>query len=150
MPTGPYTFPRSLSDNHTIDPALQSTPKCCCDIDPASNPDLATPSKRMCYLAAGLANTLSGFVLISKACASHLEMSKLVASPVIDHVPHKLKHPDWSLLSSQPTLAQLPQRSVGEISWWSWRKPQMCTEVDYGAADHQWGCKCTAGHYEPN
>ncbi|KAF8221738.1 hypothetical protein L208DRAFT_1382145 [Tricholoma matsutake] len=109
MPAVPSTFPGSLSDDHTIDPALWSTPKCCHDINPASNPDLVTPSKRMHYLAAGLANTSSGSILISKAHASHLEMLKLVAPPVIDHVPRELEHPDWGLLSSKTTSAQLPR-----------------------------------------
>ena len=103
------TFPGSPSDN-TIDPALRSTPKC--HIDPASNPDLATPSKRMRYLAAGLASTSSGSILISKVCASHAEMSRLVMPPIVDHVPQELEQPDWPLLSSEAPLDSLSQMEL--------------------------------------
>jgi DDE superfamily endonuclease len=106
---GPSTFPGSLLDD-TIDPVLRSTPKH--RIDAASNPDLATPSKHMHYLAAGLANTSSGSILISKACASHLQMSKPVTPPVVDHVPRELEEPNWSLLSSKTASALLSREEL--------------------------------------
>src|SRR5258707_14835788 len=106
---GPSTFPGLLSDD-TIDPVLQSTLKL--HLDPASDPDLATPLKCMCYLAAGWENTSSGSILISKAFASHLQMSKLIAPPIVNHVPWELEHPDWSLLSLKTPSASLPRKML--------------------------------------
>jgi hypothetical protein len=106
---GPSTFPGSMSDD-TIDPALRSPPKR--RIDPASNPDLATPSKRMRFLAAGLTNTSSGSILISKARVSHLEMAKHLTPPVVEHVPGELEYPEWSLLQYDAPLMSLPRSAL--------------------------------------
>ena len=104
-------FSGSLSDD-IVDPTLRSPPKR--QIDPASNPDLATPSKRMRFLAAGLANTSSGSILISKARVSHLEMAKHIMPPVVEHVPKELEHPDWSLLRCSTLLSSLSKGGLEE------------------------------------
>jgi len=66
----------------------------------------------MCYLAAGLENTSSGSILISRARASHLQMSKLVTPPIVNHVPWELEHPDWSILSLKTPSASLPRKML--------------------------------------
>ena len=66
-------------------------------IDPASDPDQATPSKRMRFFAAGMACT-SGSFLLEKTRATHLQMTQIIKPPIIEHPPVNLESPDWSLL----------------------------------------------------
>src|SRR5882757_4013520 len=98
MHAGPSTFPGCLSSpSEAHPPTSPGTLKH--HIDSASNPDLATPSKQMRLLGAGLANTSSGSFLVTKAQTTHLEMKQIVKPPILEHVPQNLEHPDWTLLS---------------------------------------------------
>ncbi|KAJ7920069.1 hypothetical protein B0H13DRAFT_1578579, partial [Mycena leptocephala] len=63
-------------------------------LDPASNPELFTPSKRIWLLGVGLASTSSGSFLVTKAKATHLELDRLGA-PVFERIPDQLRVPDW-------------------------------------------------------
>ncbi|KAF8210822.1 hypothetical protein K438DRAFT_1959042 [Mycena galopus ATCC 62051] len=108
---GPSTFPGSLSsptppghnvliDPTLIDPALRSPKR---RLDPASDPSLFAPRKRTWLLGVGMASTLSGSFLVTKAKATHLDIGKL-ATPVFECVPDHLREPDWSILQRTTTL----------------------------------------------
>ncbi|KAJ3490068.1 hypothetical protein NLJ89_g11469 [Agrocybe chaxingu] len=115
---GPSTFPGSLISPTNINkrdagpselPGTPPTPASPCQkraLDPASNPDLPTPSKRMRLLGVGLANTDSGSILVTKARVTHLDMQKLIKEPVLERVPEEIPMPDWSLLHSTTPLSQ--------------------------------------------
>ncbi|KAF8141044.1 hypothetical protein K438DRAFT_1518798, partial [Mycena galopus ATCC 62051] len=62
-----------------------------------------TPRKRMRLLGVGMASTLSGSFLVTKAKATHLDIGKL-AAPVFERVPDYLREPDWSTLQRPTTL----------------------------------------------
>jgi hypothetical protein len=66
----------------------------------------------MRFLAAGLTNTSSGSILISKARVSHLEMAKHLTPPVVEHVPGELEYPEWSLLQYDAPLMSLPRSAL--------------------------------------
>ena len=114
---GPSMFPGSHSDQpepqldaaHT--PETEHNPRKR-QLDPASNPDLATPSKRMRFLGVGLANTSSGSFLVRKARVTHLQMEGIIKKPVIEHIPDELPMPDWNLLHSE---AELPSYTRSEL-----------------------------------
>ncbi|KAJ7802660.1 hypothetical protein B0H14DRAFT_2614164 [Mycena olivaceomarginata] len=63
-------------------------------LDPASDPDLFTPCKRMRFLGVGLASTSSGSFLVTKPKATHLDIGK-IAAPVFERIPDELQKPDW-------------------------------------------------------
>ncbi|THU83856.1 hypothetical protein K435DRAFT_688765 [Dendrothele bispora CBS 962.96] len=67
-------------------------------IDPASDPSLVTPSKRMRFLGNGLSSTASGSFLVQKTKATHHQMSQLIRNPTLETVPTDIPRPDWSLL----------------------------------------------------
>ncbi|KAJ7191661.1 hypothetical protein GGX14DRAFT_380935 [Mycena pura] len=117
---GPSSFPGSFSSpSHTprdipIDPALLSSSPSSFSgaptlvspkrrLDPASNPDLFTPSKRMRLLGVGLASTSSGSFLVTKAKATHLELDRMGA-PVFEGIPEQLRVPDWGLTKRSADL----------------------------------------------
>jgi hypothetical protein len=108
---GSSNFPGSHSDRpepqldttQPGSPEMENNPRKR-QIDPASNPDLATPSKRMRFLGVGLANTSSGSFLVKKACVTHLQMEGIIKKPVIEHIPDELPIPDWSLLHFEAPL----------------------------------------------
>ncbi|KAF8142656.1 hypothetical protein K438DRAFT_2113177 [Mycena galopus ATCC 62051] len=99
---GPSTFPGSLSSptpaphDVPIDPVLLS-PTRKRHLDPTSDPDLFTPSKRMRFLGVGMASTASGSFLVTKAKATHLDIGKL-AAPVFERIPDVVREPDWDVL----------------------------------------------------
>ncbi|KAK6971391.1 hypothetical protein R3P38DRAFT_3609164 [Favolaschia claudopus] len=113
---GPSTFPGSLSmppllpDPIPIDPALISPKR---RRDPASDPDMFTPTKRMRLLGVGLAGTSSGGFLVSKAKASALQISKIPA-PVLERIPDQIVAPDWRVLDRQSSLENLPRSALEE------------------------------------
>ncbi|KAJ7595454.1 hypothetical protein C8J56DRAFT_774645 [Mycena floridula] len=110
-PSSPSPSSSSLAN---IDPSLLSTPQRRKRVlDPASDPSIATPSKRMRLMGVGLANTASGSFLVTKAKTTHTEMTKLIHPPVLEHVPRDLPEPDWSLLALQQSLSSF-QRPVLE------------------------------------
>lgn len=79
--------------------------------DPASNPDMPTPSKRMRLLEAGLRNTTSGSFLVGKAKATHACMSKLISPPIIEKPP-LLPVPNWNLLQRERELDEYSKREL--------------------------------------
>ncbi|KAK7041044.1 hypothetical protein R3P38DRAFT_3179567 [Favolaschia claudopus] len=81
--------------------------------DPASDPDMFTPTKRMRFLGVGLANTSSGGFLVSKTKASALQISK-VSAPVFERIPDEIEAPDWSILDQQNSLENLPRSALEE------------------------------------
>ena len=108
---GSSNFPGSLSDTSgPIDPSLQTSPKR--PLDPASNPNFATPSKRMRFLAAGLASTSSGSMLITRSRVTHLDMAKFITPPITEQVPPQLKAPDWTLLQHTDPLSSLTRAQL--------------------------------------
>ncbi|KAK7007077.1 hypothetical protein R3P38DRAFT_2554149 [Favolaschia claudopus] len=107
---GSSTFPGSFSDPIPIDPALLSPKR---RRDPASDPDMFTPTKRMRFLGVGLANTSSGGFLVSKTKASALQISK-VSAPVFERIPDEIEAPDWSILDQQNSLENLPRSALEE------------------------------------
>ncbi|KIK02681.1 hypothetical protein K443DRAFT_5957 [Laccaria amethystina LaAM-08-1] len=99
---GPSNFPGSHADQPEpqSDTTLSDSPDREYNprkrqIDPTSNPDLATPSKRMRCIGVGLASTASGSFLVKKARVTHLQMEGIIKDPVIEHIPDELPLPDW-------------------------------------------------------
>lgn len=82
-------------------------------LDPASDPDLETPSKRMRFLAEGLSRT-SGSLLITKARTTHMEMAKFIKPPVCDQIPPEIEGPDWSLLQCHRPLNSYTRSGLEE------------------------------------
>lgn len=80
--------------------------------DPASNPDLATPHKRMRLLGVGLANTSSGSFLVTKARVSHLEMKRVIHPPVLECVPGEIATPDWSLIDKHAPFSEFTRSAL--------------------------------------
>ncbi len=97
---GPSNFPGSYSGKRQI--------------DPASDPDLATPSKRMRFLGAGLAHTSSGSFLVKKARVTHLQIKEIIKKPVIEHIPDELPIPGWSLLHPDTPLPSYTRNQLEE------------------------------------
>lgn len=74
---GPSQFPGSMTTpTASNNQGAQKQP-----LDPASNPDLQTPSKQMRLLGVGLANTESGSILVTKTRTTHLQMNKIIQPP---------------------------------------------------------------------
>jgi len=118
---GPSNFPGSHSDqpelpSDTTQPGSPETPNNPRkrQIDPASDPTLATPSKRMRFLGVGLAQTSSGSFLVKKARVTHLQMTEIIKKPVIEYVPDELPVPDWSLLHPDAPLPSYTRNQLEE------------------------------------
>ena len=107
---GSSSFPGSSSKptTPTGSPQVQSQKR---HLDPAADPDHATPSKRMRFLAEGLSRT-SGSILITKARTTHLEMAKFVKPPVCESIPPEIKSPNWSLLQCRRPLNLLTRNEL--------------------------------------
>lgn len=80
--------------------------------DPAADPSLMTPSKRMRFLGNGLASTSSGSFLLTKAKTTHLQMSHLIKPPVLEATPSHLPRPNWSILKPNIPMATMSPESL--------------------------------------
>lgn len=109
---GSSNFLGSLSDPTTPTGSgrIQSQKR---PLDPASDPNLETPSKRMRILAEGLSRT-SGSILITKARVTHLEMAKFTKPPVREQIPPEIEVPDWSSLQCNRPLNSLTREELEE------------------------------------
>ncbi|KAF9524942.1 hypothetical protein CPB83DRAFT_925196 [Crepidotus variabilis] len=98
----PSQFPGSLEDESNTHPAPPSP--LLKRRDPASNPDLPSPSKRMRLLAAGISTT-SASCLVTKGKVTFDQIKQIIAPPVLEHVPKSIPEPDWSLLQDKEPLS---------------------------------------------